>query len=550
MTLQPWRRQRIETEARAFEDSIAQDPQQQFTIEWREVGDDEWCVSIVIPQRVRGGGLFLRIIEGSARGEIVPFPCEGIQYARCGIHTVSRLVHAAARQQEQMRDEHSRMDEQRRYLSQDRRDQLHDWHEIDEQRSRIQGELHEEKRRLESTRQHDIEALRSERQHQTDAFHAEHSRIVLAQQELQHATRLLTQQKDEASSNFSNAQEDLANRRLLLDEEVAAMDEERRFLSDKTTEIRQDFAKREAEINARSKQIAAENKNALGEKKRLVDEFNTRMAAMTSQKLLFEQQVAAASASAERHKEEATISRGILSAQNAKIEELTSCVADLKRQLKNREPARDHSSESSSVSVSRSRRNDARPATDDEDEPACESAFRFWKNRDKGLDISERSTSQYLAGEISLEAFTADWRRRLLLPQNSHESIPILVEEMIRRLRTAHQIVTAGAKTAKTRYLHCKNLRDAIEAASRLQLTIAKANLSVLEKFSVQLRKNRNANRARKTMYLSIDALVTELKLTINPPNKGGGRKRGARKTSSTPHTPRSNTPTSAPRPA
>ena len=141
-------------------------------------------------------------------------------------------------------------------------------------------------------------------------------------------------------------------------------------------------------------------------KKRLRDEYKSRMTAMSSQKLLLEQQVAAASASTERHKEEAATSRGILSSQNAKIEELMSCVADLQRQLKSRDgaKARDHSSDSSTVSVRR--RSEARPATDDEDENACESSFRFWRERDKGLDISERCTSQYLAGELSLEAFT------------------------------------------------------------------------------------------------------------------------------------------------
>ena len=278
---------------------------------------------------------------------------------------------------------------------------------------------------------------------------AEHRRIAIAQSELQRATQQLNQQQQEAAATWAASQEELANRRALLDEDFASIDDERKNLADKTAEYRTQFTQREADLNSRQRNIAHENKLALQEKKRTSDDFKTRMTEMSSKKADLELQLKAATQSAERHKEDAATTRGVLAKQNEKISELLSSVADLQRQLKSREAqkARDHSSDSSSSrSMSRSRRNDARPATDDEDEAACDSAFRFWRERDKGLDISERSTSQYLAGDISLEAFTADWRRRLLPTQHSHESIPILVEEMVRRLRTAHQIVATSLR--------------------------------------------------------------------------------------------------------
>ena len=102
------------------------------------------------------------------------------------------------------------------------------------------------------------------------------------------ATHILNQQQHEAPSAWTTAQEDLANRRAILDEEVAAIDEERRSINDKTSELRQDFFTREVEITNRCKKIAAENKQALAEKKRLGDEYKSRMTAMSSQKLLLE----------------------------------------------------------------------------------------------------------------------------------------------------------------------------------------------------------------------------------------------------------------------
>ena len=179
-------------------------------------------------------------------------------------------------------------------------------------------------------------------------------------------------------------------------------------------------------------------------------------------------------------------------------------------------------------------------ATDEENETSCKTALLWWTKKERFLEFHDRATSAFLADTLSDETFEEEWRRRLKLKPTAKEYLAALVEDMLRRLRLALRIVRLGAPSSMAAYAQRKNLRDTIEAAARLELTIAGAAASQFEKYNATLRKARARNRSKKNEFFSLDAIVAEVKTAIKPSTPRGGRPRGGPKST---FTPRSQSP-------
>lgn len=514
----------------------------QLRIAWRNVDDEEWQQSLVAPFFNRQGALQVRIVEGDDEGARYSFPLRGVQYAALtAAQTMAEtnLVHAQTihHAQRQLSGERRAHQDNLRQLSGDRRahhdEASSDWrriktreHEIEHQLSQTALALQEREDALQSQRRElidraqeeqfraDERASELERQrqrffHERDTLEDVLANRDTAEQERNHAVQALQ------VSNEGNAQ--ARSRLRKLQEEIAALRESAKIkLSDfeKSCQSQLDEAKR---TNATEVLRLQEELKKLKTSKKDMQTSSLSFPRMGSSVKRDNDDYA-------RVVEENRLLQQELADWKSKQPKLPS---------KAKNPSvRESDDENDSPSD-----DEHSGATDEENESSCRTALQWWEKKEMFLEFSDRATSAFLADKLSLEVFDEAWRRRLKLKSTSKEYLNALVEDMLRRLRLSLRVVRLGAPSAVAAYAQRKSLRDALESAARLELTISGASSKDFEKFNSTLRKARAKNRSKKNEFFGLDAVVAEVRTSMKSPKtrNDGGRKWGGPKTPTTP---------------
>ena len=516
MSMLPWTRRDVNAADNAMQDAIEDDANSTFRVTWREAGTQQWHESIVIPMRTRRGTLQFRIIAGTDTGAIVDFPLRGIEYCKYEPAGQQRLVNAVSRQQEMMNTRAEQLDVDRRALSSQRRavleEQGADWEEINRQRHSAQEE---------------VTLLRSKLREEEARLHDTRNRLST---EFEQATQA-RQREDHA----------IDQRRISVDEEFQKLHEELRAADDikrgalETRERELMAVQHKVSQDARALRVERENLFSENEQKKSQDDAT--IAALTDR-------LARATASLDRTRALATQQQPLqaLQVDYARIEgfiakALAAHLLDApKKSNKHKSRTRDDAIDLTEETDSSDEEHIG--ATDEESEVSCRTALAWWEKKENFLDFADRATSAFLADKLSNETFEEAWRRRLKLRPNSKEYLSPLIEDTLRRLRLTLRVVRLGAPNAVAAYAHRKCLRDALEAAGRLELTIAGASAKDFEKYNASLRKARARNRSRKNEFVGLDSVVAEVKAAVKPStarSNTGGRRGGGQKTTTTP---------------
>jgi hypothetical protein len=149
-------------------------------------------------------------------------------------------------------------------------------------------------------------------------------------------------------------------------------------------------------------------------------------------------------------------------------------------------------------------------ATDPNNEESCKKSLAFWTTTDRRLESTEQATSHMLSTELSRTTFEAEWRRRLRPRPSGPEYHYQLVEDMLVRLLSAFDCAAIHfADSPIAEYNVRKALRLALEAATRLRLTLQGVDSKAFPAFTEALRKARMKNRSKKAAIEGLDCTFT-----------------------------------------
>lgn len=489
-------------------------------IAWRNEDDEIWQNSTVAPYFTRNGLLQVRIVDGDDEGGRYSFPLRGVRYA-----AMTNLVQTIA---DTNLAQANNLHYAQRQLSGERRahhqEASNDWRRIREREAEIQQQLNlatdslnQKERAFSIQRQELVDRVQDEERNQhAQSLQLENQRYQFLQQKERLEEVMADQQSKEQERDEAQAALKIAN--------------------DGNFEVREKLRRLQTTMVA---QRDASNMKLAELEKTASLEINALRLEVAKQKSIIHRDAMTSPAQETSARKMGASTRGAMDAQNLRISELMTSVADLQRQLivQKKPTQKPHTPRGSVTDASSSSDDEHIGATDEEDEQSCKSALSWWDKKERFLDFGDRATSAFLADCLTNDAFEEAWRRRLKLKTTSKEYLTPLVEDMMRRLRLGLRVVRLGAPSSVAAYAQRKALRDSIEAAARLELTVAGATAKDFEKFNASLRKARAKNRSRRNDFMSLDAVVADVRTGMKPstPRGGGGRKWGGQKPMSTP---------------
>jgi hypothetical protein len=168
-------------------------------------------------------------------------------------------------------------------------------------------------------------------------------------------------------------------------------------------------------------------------------------------------------------------------------------------------------------------------ATEDTEE-SCQNALRHWKALEQCLEPEERCMGAFVATEMDRSSFLHSWSERLRLLPSSPSYLGVQVARQLARLRVAFDLAGTefGDTNARLEYKARSMLRLTLEESAQLMLQLSGITAEGCSAFFTLLTKHRRQNRARKTGYVGLDAIVTEVRHSHSQ-KKGRGSSRSRR---------------------